>query len=150
MRSRTWPVVVALLGIGLVAVSLWRFGQGPAPSSGRMTLPARSAESTQVGYRHDGPPPWPKGNCFWLTSDPADPEAPRFHVGNMHAENFERVVRDLGLETVEVMRVGEGHCLIVDPRIPREWLRDAPCQVCTPAAFGQQLLEGHAGRFRQP
>src|SRR5262245_68705 len=147
MRSRIRIVVAALLTAGLSAVVTWRLVQGP---SERMVLPARVAGSTQVGYTSEGPPPWPKGNCFWLSHDPRDRAAPQFHVANMHAENFERVVSDLGLETVEVLLVSEGHCLVVDPRIPRAWLRDVPCETCTPPAVRQRLRDRHAGQFRQP
>ena len=51
------------------------------------------------------------------------------------------MVRDLGLETAEVLRVSEAHCPVVDPRIPRTWLRDAPCKTCTPPAVRQRLQE---------
>jgi hypothetical protein len=123
---------------------------GGPPLDQVLVLPARAVGSTQVGYNTKGPPPWPKGNCFWLSPEPRDRAAPKYHVVNMHAENFERVVRDLGIVTVEVLLVSKAHCLIVDPRIPRAWLRDAPCEICSPPAVRQRLWDGNAEWFRQP
>src|SRR4051812_30051763 len=51
------------------------------------------------------------------------------HVTHMHPENFEEVVRRLGLTTVEVEHIG--WCFLVgDRRIPRHWLRERPCEAC--------------------
>ena len=104
---------------------------------------------TEVMYQHDGPPPWPKGNCFALSENPQSPDVPHFQVANMHAENFGRLVRDLGLETIEIRRIGDRHCLITDSRVPREWFLDRPCETCTPAAIRRELTEKHSDRFRR-
>ena len=55
-----------------------------------------------------------------------------YHVANMHFENFEEVVRRLGLKMVEVEHIG-GCFLVVDPRVPRRWLRERPWRDATPA-----------------
>ena len=67
----------------------------------------------------------------------------------MHHENFEEVVRRLGLKTVEVEHIG-GCFLVVDPRIPRRWLRERPCAMCTPATVVDAALARHADKFREP
>ena len=154
MRRRIRLVAAALVVWGLAAALVWWLGWSVSPPTPdrpqRMALPVRSRFTTAVGYNHTGPPPWPSGNCFWLYPDPTGQAGPRFHVDNMHAENFERLVRDLGLETVEVLCVSPGHCVVVDPRIPREWFRQAPCNHCVQPPLRDQLQERYAEWFSQP
>jgi hypothetical protein len=135
-------------------------GEGPLRAP-RLHLPARVTEKTLVGYFHNTPPPWPAGNCFSLS--PASPEdllkrlnvvagprpGTRLHVINMHAENFEEVARKLKLETVEVERVGEAKCLVVDRRIDRAWLLDKPCTICNGKNLGEEVLAEHPEAFRE-
>lgn len=40
----------------------------------------------------------------------------------MHAENFEALSRKLGFKSVQIEELDDRYCLVVDRRIPREWL----------------------------
>lgn len=115
-------VVVAVLG-GLV---LGRSG------SRRM---ARLSSVTCAYYGHTTPPPWPQGNQFTVVPVSTwflDRYRPRFlglgrwslgrTVANMHAENFEALSRKLGFKSVQIEELDDRFCLVVDRRIPREWL----------------------------
>ena len=118
---------------------------------------------TSVIHRHTSPPPWPDaGNCFsvlpkstfyrewclhWLPGQRKPIEG--WRVINMHAENFEALCRQQGFRWVLVERVGERHCLIVDPRVPREWLLHAPCTLCVPMEIRQKLRVERPGCFRE-
>jgi hypothetical protein len=65
----------------------------------------------------------------------------------MHAENFEEVVKRLGLRSVEVVHLG-GQFLVVDPRIARRWLRQTPCRQCS--TFGNAIPAKYADGFSEP
>ena len=65
----------------------------------------------------------------------------------MHAENFEGIVKRLGLWMVEVQPLGEDRCLITDPRIPREWLLDRPCPHCFRESEAEDLFRRYPERF---
>jgi hypothetical protein len=66
----------------------------------------------------------------------------------MHAENFKEAVKKFQLETVEILPVGDTRCaVIVDERIPKEWLLEKPCPLCTPESLRRELEKNHAGRF---
>ncbi len=68
----------------------------------------------------------------------------------MHAANFGHIVRELRIDTIEVERVGKQHCLIVDARIPRQWLLEVPCPSCTPDSLRKDLgSPRYAARFRK-
>lgn len=103
-------------------------------------------------YFHEGPPPWPHGNGFWVKTrwriwrergsswiqqrwpwaehlpgmdrlmTPAQSDG--WFVANMHAENFKAFCQQQGNDWVKVERMGEHGCLVVDQRVPREW----PCR----------------------
>src|SRR5262245_12669754 len=129
-----------------VAVALaadWWRARNSAPAPVDLEVPARMARANQVAARTDGPPPWPRGNCFFLALEPLRPDARWLSVVNMHYENFARVVRDLDLETVRVRPVGDHRCLVTDPRIPRNWLLDEPCGICVPPPVRRELIEAY-------
>jgi hypothetical protein len=65
----------------------------------------------------------------------------------MHAENFQEAVKQFRLETVEILPVGNRNCVIVDERIPKQWLLKKPCSHCTPESLRQELEQSHADRF---
>ena len=126
----------------------------------RVVVPASAKGKTEVGFDHEGPPPWPRGNCFRVPSMTAaeakkaqeqkKPGPYSWKVANMHAENFEAIVRRLGLRTVEVQQLDGSSCLITDERIPREWLREKPCRLCFRGSVGEELLREHAKHFGPP
>ncbi len=52
----------------------------------------------------------------------------RFHVVNMHAENYDVAAKKFKLfDGVEIEDFGNGIIAIVDERVPNEWLRDKAC-----------------------
>jgi len=65
--------------------------------------------ATCVGFFHNTPPPWPRGNCLTFEKDAAEfsPEPFTFADGvswrivNIHAENFYEITRRLGITAVE-------------------------------------------------
>jgi hypothetical protein len=65
----------------------------------------------------------------------------------MHAENFEEVVKRLGLTSVAVEHLNGGF-FVVDPRIPRRWFREKPCSQCFKISSAD--LAKYADRFREP
>jgi hypothetical protein len=70
------------------------------------------------------------------------------HVLNMYAENFGRIVKQkLWLPIVQVKRVGEQHCLIVDERVPRAWFLEEPCPSCTPPSVMAELRSSQVARY---
>ena len=78
------------------------------------------------------------------------PESYELQVLNMHSANFGHIVGELKIDTVEVERVGKQHCLIVDARIPRQWLLEVPCSSCTPASLRKDLRSPrYADHFRK-
>jgi hypothetical protein len=131
----------------------------PAPAD-RVMVPASITGTTQVGYSSDVPPPWPRGNCFTVSSMTAqearkaqeqkEPGPASWKVANMRTENFEAIVRRLGLRTVEVQPLDGSSCLITDERIPREWLVDKPCRGCFRSPVGEGILRDHAKHFGPP
>jgi hypothetical protein len=145
---RGWLVAVALLGV-IVAGVRHLLPAPPLSDGARLFVPAVVGMRTAVSHSHETPPPWPRGNCFELSTGARgrpDP-ARELHVINMHAENFQEVVRQLGLTKVEVEVVG-GQLLVVDPRIARRWLREGPCSTC--CRNGDVILPKYADRFGEP
>ena len=141
-------VVAGLALIASIAVAL--LPELPPSEGARLRVPTQALSVTLVGFDPKTPPPWPVGNCFELSPLPLSrrrgrPDIRGYHVANMHHENFAEVVKRLGLDTVEV-EVRGGCFLVVDPRIPRQWLRERPCPTCTrdPNSFWAK----HADRFR--
>src|SRR2546430_614588 len=65
----------------------------------------------------------------------------------MHKENFEEIVRQRGMRSVEVEWVGTGCCMVVDSRVPRSWFRSAPCPGCVSPQLSQRLLSEYPDRF---
>ncbi len=132
MRTRTIIASVSLLSVlvaGIVAAVIWlRPAKVPLPTPEPVAVPSQPevlmlptdpAWCHLVDYRHDGPPPWPRGNSMWLGANLFHPRG--LWVGNMHAENFDAAVGQFKLETVQVRRIGKNGCVIIDPRIPPEW-----------------------------
>jgi hypothetical protein len=145
---RGWLVTVALLGV-IVAGVRHLLPAPPLQEGARLFVPAVVGMRTAVGHSHETPPPWPRGNCFKLsTGARGRPDPTRgLHVINMHAENFEEVVKRLGLTSVEVEHVG-GQFFVVDPRIARRWLREGPCSTCS--RIGGSVPTKYADRFGEP
>jgi hypothetical protein len=150
MRWRTQIGVCGLVTVVAtvtLAVEWWR-------TRNDLDVPARAGWRTCVSFAspppwpRPGPPPWRGGNCFSLAPVSGPPDGPGLFVVNMHVENFERVVRDLGLETVRVHRIEGNRCLVTDPRIPRSWLLTEPCTTCLPPHVARELTETHPEWFR--
>jgi hypothetical protein len=151
MTTRRWMIAVVI--VGLLLTSWLR---------GRALVPATISEQTLVGY--NSIPPQPRGNCFSVSPTPLRIEwwiglrdggggglrGGRWRVANMHAENFEGIVKRLGLRMVEVQPLGEGRCLITDSRIPRDWLLDRPCPHCFRKPVADDLLRRYPERFHPP
>jgi hypothetical protein len=134
---------------------------------------ARSGVQKLVGYSHNTPAPWPDGNCFfavpttmlgWYSSrfqntwwgnrflsrfgnHPALDGG--FLVVNMHAENFHAAIQKLKLKTVEIEKLDDRFCLVVDRRIPKEWLLATPKTCCAPMAMRERLWRERPECFRQ-
>jgi hypothetical protein len=148
---RGWLIAVALLGV-IAALFRTLLPEPPAPrlpEGARLFVPAVVGMRTLVAPLHRAPPPWPTGNCFELPPRARDRRVPPsgLHVINMHAENFEEVVKRLGLTSVEVEVLG-GQFLVVDPRIARRWLRETPCSSCS--RLRGPIPPKYADRFSEP
>ena len=161
MKTPTWrftvrDALVAVALLCLIAAGARHFLPEPPPAripeGARLRVPTQAGSITLVGYFHRTPPPWPTGNCFALSPHPRRPgqsDSRGYHVTNMHHENFEEVVKRLRLKMVEVEHIG-GCFLVVDPRIPRRWLLEGPCAMCTPSTVADAALAKHADKFREP
>jgi len=160
MKTPTWrftlkSALVAIAVVALIAARLRYFlpepPASPIPEGAKLHVPVAASFVMQVGVLRDGPPPWPDGNCFNLLPAPRRARG-ALSLGkpviNMHHENFKEVVTRLRMTTVEVEHFG-GCFLVVDPRIPRRWLRERPCP-CTLDAVGDAFLSKHVDRFREP
>jgi hypothetical protein len=119
--------------------------------------------------------PWSLGICLTFELDPAQLEGrpagmgdvARWRVFNIHAENFSEITKRLGLKSVQaeiihkglrrqttisnpgqetVQMVDEADCIIIDPRIPKEWLRSAPC-TCYSKADWRHYLATYPDKF---
>ena len=162
-------VVVTMPALLMLAPSARADGPPPAAQDKGAERGSRLHVSTLIngstavsfGSHEKAPPPWPKGNCFSLMTLSPDelrervasgaylrPEEKLFVI-NMHAENFKEVCRVLGLEKVEIERVGVGRCLVVDRRIAREWLRDRPCRTCVGAKQCEEVPAKYPDAFRE-
>ena len=93
---------------------------------------------TLVGFF--GEFPRERGNCFSVKSD----DGKYRRVLNFGHENFEELL-DRGILSypVEILPLTDGHCLMADHRIPKEWYDKKFCAVCTPLNLlpPQQKLE---------
>lgn len=121
---------------------------------------ARMGGSTAALYAYTTPPPWPVGNIlsvmpgstWWWDRYLArfrkrSPMDMGWRVVNMHAENFHAACTNFGLKSVLVERLDDQLCLIVDPRIPRDWLLTTPS--CDPLALRQRIRSERPERFRE-
>jgi hypothetical protein len=147
--------LISVAILALIAAGVRQFLPAPPiPEGARLRIPTRVGSVTLLSNSHTTPPPWPEGNCFKLIPPLRRARelleySERWHVINMHHENFEVLVKQLGLTTIEVEYYG-GCCLVTDPRIPRSWLREKPCPGCTSAAVRTAVLSRHADKFRDP
>jgi len=119
--------------------------------------------------------PWSLGICLTFELAPAQLEGrpaeiadiAHWRVFNIHAENFSEIAKRLGLKSVQaeiihkglrrqttvlnpgqetVQMVDEADCIITDPRIPKEWLRSAPC-TCYSKADWRHYLATYPDKF---
>lgn len=137
-----------------------------------ITLRSREVYATigqqqTAAYFHEGPPPWPNGNGFWVKPrwmilrergsswvrqrwplaehlpgmdklmSPAYSEG--WGVANMHAENFNAFRQQQGIDWVKVEKLSEGVCVVTDARVPREWLLTYPGGYLDPAGLRLRL-----------
>jgi hypothetical protein len=144
--------IIIVLGILIaLGVPAWLVVQ----SSGSNTFMARMHASTMAGYQYYTDPPWVDGNSFtviprwtyyrecyleWLPQSLLDllPKSRKggdegWGVINMTTENFSAFCKTNNVASVRVEPYDEMHCLIVDRRIPREWLRYASHARMAPA-----------------
>jgi len=70
-------------------------------------------------------------------------------VVNMHAENFHAVCQKLNLGLIEIEKLDDRFCLVVDRRIPSEWLLATPKTCCPPMAMRQRLWRERPECFRE-
>jgi hypothetical protein len=124
--------------------------------TGRFIVSAANTGQTLVRFFYKTPPPWPRGNCFEVSSKPrwVGPvggfQTTSWRVCNMHAENFSAVVPRLKPQEVQIQRVDGGRCLIIDPRIPREYLLNEPSPACTQVPESQAFLRQYPEHFSKP
>ncbi len=107
--------------------------------------------STMVAQDHRGAPPWPRGNCTTignLTGGMRVLPAGRWTVLNLHNENLNELKKRLGLKSLELVLLKNGECLVVDRRVPREWLLAHPCRCCTRLEHRLSLREKWTTNFR--
>jgi hypothetical protein len=142
-------------------------------TAGSRHVKARAGMQTLVGYQHTGPAPWPDGNC--LNMIPASKwslylarlqntswwgkylsplgnrtgQSEGFRVVNMHAENFHAVSQQLNLGLIEIEKLDDRFCLVVDRRIPKEWLLATPKTCCPPMAMRLKLWRERPECFRE-
>jgi len=80
------------------------------------------------------------GNCFSVRSE----DGKYRQVLNFGHENFEELLKRKVISyPVEILPLSEGHCLMADHRIPKEWYDKGFCSICTPRNLlpPQQKLE---------
>ena len=158
LRFTVRSSLVAIAILGLCAAAARQLLPEPIPlpltAGMRLEVPARPQMVTAIAFNRDPSPPWRTGNCFDLSPVPLSRRkernlAPGYHVANMHSENFKEIVRRLRLKRVLVEFDGESF-LVVDSRIPRDWLRERPCLHCISAPMADALLTEHPDRFSKP
>ena len=157
LRFTVRSSLVAIAILGLCAAAARQLLPEPIPTltaGMRLEVPARPQMVTAVGFNRDSPPPWRTGNCFDLSPVPLSRRTeknlcPGYHVANMHRENFQEIVKRLGLKRVLVEFDGQVF-LVVDSRIPRDWLREQPCLHCISAPMRDALVTKHPDRFSKP
>jgi len=112
----------SILPVALLAVAVaCAVAEDPPKPSVKLDLKQKRGLSTAVLYRHEGPPPWPHGNCISLG---------KWHVINMHSENISAFERNFGVHELEVRPVDDAGVVVIDARVPKEWLRVRPCKHC--------------------
>jgi hypothetical protein len=142
-------LVVAGLGL-LVAAAGWRLAiedWRTAADPDVLDLPVRPARTTLMGIAKTGPPPWPAGNQLLLSADGGRPDGRWLLVLNMFAENLGEWARQVGAETVRALRVGDRHCLDIDPRVPRDWFLTRPADPAAEPALRARLGDAYADWF---
>jgi hypothetical protein len=153
---RSALVAIAILGLCAAAARQLLPEPDPPPLTAGMRLyvPARAGMVTTVAHDLTPPPPWRDGNCFTMHPLPRPRQIGTnidlgHHVANMHFENFEEIVKRLGLKRVLVEFDGR-FLLVVDSRIPRDWLLEKPCPSCIFAPTRDALLAKYPDKFRKP
>jgi len=158
LRFTVRSSLVAIAILGLCAAAARQLLPEPIPppltAGMRLEVPVRPQMVTAVAFNRDPPPPWRKGNCFDLSPLPLSRRTEKnlgsgYYVANMHWESFQEIVRRLGLKRVLVEFDGQ-FFLVVDSRIPRDWLREQPCPSCISAPMRDALLTEHLDRFSKP
>ena len=87
---------------------------------------------TLVGYHYTNKPPWPKGNCLtFIPNSHSNQLTAGWQLVNMHAENFHEFQKRHKLKTLELGLLNSNQCLVIDNRIPREWLLLSSCSCCS-------------------
>jgi hypothetical protein len=148
------PRVATTLVLVMCCELVWVVAMPEPPP--RFTVPAVVQLQTLVLYFPKAPPPWPRGNCFILSSKGRWLGPVRGFgrmegaVCNMHAENFSAIVGRLNLKAVEIQPVDERSWLITDRRIPREWLLQQPCPTCFREQERRDLLRRFSEHFSTP
>lgn len=164
VTRRRWWVLLAL-----AALAGWLL----LVFSGSRRVMARLSSMTMVGHQHAARPPWPDGNCFramraswWSTlrsqfyetgwgrqvlsrSGIFPGRSSEWRVVNMHAENFRAISQRLNLKSVEIEILDDQFSLVVDRRIPREWMLLTAKSCCVPIALRQQLRRERPEYFRE-
>jgi hypothetical protein len=153
---RSSLVAIAIVGLCAAAARQLLPERAPLPLTAgmRLEVPARAGMVTMVAFDWKPPPPWRKGNCFTLSPLPQPRQIGRnigfgHHVANMHWENFQEIVKRLGLKRVLVEFDGR-FFLVVDSRIPHGWLLKKPCPSCIFTPTRDALLAAHPDKFRKP
>ena len=171
-RARTqtargrWRIIVHVVLLGAIVLLIVMVGLS---LRNPRRVPARACITTLLFFQHQSPGPWTHGNSFTLAPGPAwTVKGPvgnflRQHrpvsltggptgwgVLNMHAENFSEIVRQLKLESVEILLLDDHTCLVIDPRIPREWFCPLPADFSSWSPTRQCAVAAHLDKFSLP
>jgi hypothetical protein len=147
----TITVIAAL--ISTLALSIFLLNEGKHRT--RLRVPVYPIAQSLIGFDNTGKPaPWPKGNYltihvlplwyrlpivrdYLLRRNTINDIGERFSVINMHAENYQEIVKQLNLRSVEIQKLPQGQCLIVDAQIPQSWLLATPPKWVDPTIAAQ-------------
>lgn len=106
---------------------------------------------TMVGHIGDGKYPLKSGNCFSLIT-----EKGHLSCVNFFHENLTELLKNKAVTyPIKVLPLGERHCMLVDPRIPKDWLNQRFCSICTPSSFlplaqqAERLIDLQTGRITE-
>lgn len=105
----------------------------------KLDLKQPGAMSTMVLFLHQGPPPWPDGNCLTIG---------KWRVLNMHTENMAAFRDKFRVDDLEVLPASDTAVLVTDPRVGREWLRSGLCEHCIPLLQRLEIRSRHREHFQ--